>query len=257
MAITKKTGTQRMKLGILTPSRQRPGRLDSFIRSVHTFASNKNRVYTCSYIDNDDPRIEAYKSYYDQRSLFKNDFICTGPPQSVSKSWNILIEKVTELDIDVVIMGNDDMLYRTNNWDVLLEKEIEKYPDQIYCMWFEDMINGPNHCAFPIVSYKWIKTLGYYTPGHLPFKFLYNDTWIFDLGKRVNRCHFIPNVVNEHLHFTVNKSSVDETTKRNRGAQGFDARIDDKSLFEQTVINREQDAKKLQNVIDEYKCHNN
>ena len=64
-----------------------------------------------------------------------------------------------------------------------------------------DKINGEKHCAFPIVSKEWYKCLGRFTPGC--FNFGYNDTWIFEVGKMLDRCHFIPSVVVEHLHFSV------------------------------------------------------
>jgi len=237
-----------MRIAILTPSRARPGRLDSFIQSVYSTASDPSRVYCYNYIDSDDPRVSAYNDY--SKKQHQNSTNIVSDPQSVSKSWNVLAEAAMIFKaepVDVLIMGNDDMVYRTQEWDTLLRKEIEKYPDQIYCMWFEDLINGQNHCAFPIVSRKWYETLGYFTPGI--FNFLYNDTWIYDLGQRVGRIHFIPNVVNEHLHFTTGKSTADETTIRNRTPERFDARIVDKKIFDETSHLREKDAEKLRAVM--------
>ena len=101
---------------------------------------------------------------------------------------------------DILIMGNDDQEYQTQYWDTTLEGEVNKYPDDIYCAWFEDKINGPKHCAFPIISRKWYDTVGYFAPG--VFNFGYNDTWVYDIAKRVGRTHFIPDVVVEHKHFS-------------------------------------------------------
>jgi hypothetical protein len=234
-----------MKFAILTPSRQRPGRLDNFIQSVHNLAKEKDRVYTYNYIDSDDPRVNAYIEY--QRKQPENNINHIGVPQSVSKSWNVVAKLAFDSGADVLIMGNDDMLYRTQDWDVLLEKEIEKYPDQIYCMWFEDYINGANHCAFPIISRLWYQTLGYFAPGI--FNFGYNDTWVFDIGKRINRTHFIPHIVNEHLHFTTGKSAADETTQRNRTTERGNLYALDKVIFEKTEQERELEAEKLRVYI--------
>ena len=216
-----------MKIAVLTPTRARPGRLDSFVQSVHGLAKNKERVYTYNYIDSDDPRIKAYDDYRNKQPT--NSTNVTGDPQSVSKSWNVLAKMAIDEGADVLIMGNDDMMYRTEGWDEILEEETKKYPDDIYVMWFEDLINGENHCAFPIVSKTWYETVGYFTPGI--FNFGYNDTWIFDLGQRVGRTHFSPNVVNEHLHFTTGKSAADETTKRNRTAERGNLYEKDKVIF--------------------------
>ena len=235
-----------MKFAILTPSRQRPGRLDNFIESVHGLANDKGRVFTYNYIDSDDPRIKAYEEY--QRKQPVNNINCIGEPQSVSKSWNVIAQKAIDDGADVLIMGNDDMLYRTQDWDLLLDKEIEKFPDHIYCMWFEDLINGSNHCAFPIVSRVWYETLGYFAPGI--FNFGYNDTWTFDIAKRIGRTHFISNVVNEHLHFTTGKSGADETTQRNRTTERGNLYELDKVIFEQSAEERAKAALTLLQMMD-------
>ena len=50
-----------MNIAILTPTRQRPGKLDRLIDSVYQTASDKNTIYMYNYIDDDDPRISQYK----------------------------------------------------------------------------------------------------------------------------------------------------------------------------------------------------
>ena len=101
-------------------------------------------------------------------------------------------------------------------------------------MWFNDGINGEKHCAFPIISKKWFHTVGHFTPGI--FNFLYNDTWIFDIAKRIGRAHYIPHVTTEHLHFTTGKSEVDETTKRNRTGVRAHMPREDQIIFNNTKL---------------------
>ncbi len=72
----------------------------------------------------------------------------------------ILWQKIPGIG-DVIIMGNDDLIYRTPEWDNILIKELSTIKDDIYCAWFDDGINGEKHCAFPIISRKWVETLGY------------------------------------------------------------------------------------------------
>jgi hypothetical protein len=43
-------------IAILTPTRARPGRLDTFVNSVYQTAANPERVFCYNYIDEDDPR---------------------------------------------------------------------------------------------------------------------------------------------------------------------------------------------------------
>jgi len=227
------------KFSILTPTRGRPENAIRFANSVNKTAKDKSSFEQLFYVDNDDPRIDDY------RRLFPSNHnqvkVIYGEPMSVSKSWNILAEKCVG---DVLIMGNDDLVYRTDGWDEILDTERRKYQDCIYVMWFNDGINGARHCAFPIVSRKWYETLGYFAPGI--FEFLYNDTWVFDIGKRINRCHYIDRVLTEHLHFTAGKSNYDETYQRAR-RDGQSQR--DRALFENTVHDRCVAADKLNAAI--------
>ena len=112
------------------------------------------------------------------------------------------------------------------------------------------LINGKNHCAFPIVSKRWYETLGYFTPGI--FHFGYNDTWVYDIAKRIDRCHFIPNVTVEHLHFSTGKVSMDPTYHRNRTEERGNLYHLDNAIFDETSEERARDAEKLKKCMNEY-----
>ena len=237
------------KIAILTPTRSRPGKLDTFIQSVYSTATHPERIFTYNYIDADDPRIKAYEEYTSRQHNNSTNLI--GEPQSVSISWNVLANLAvneSEQPADILIMGNDDLIYRTPGWDDIIEEESLKFPDDIYCMWMEDLINGEKHCAFPIVSKKWYTTLGYFTPG--VFNFGYNDTWVFDVAKRIGRTHFIPNAVNEHMHFTTGKSGMDDTYNRNRTQDRGNLYEKDKIIFDDTESKRKEDADKLMELTN-------
>ena len=235
-------------ISILTPTRQRVSRLSDFVLSVYQHTEEKNRLEMLMYIDSDDPNKEHYMDYYDYLQTEFKDFmrvlfVC-GEPQSVSKSWTDLYKKSVG---DIIIMGNDDLIYKTPSWDRMVELESNAYEDDIYCMWMDDRINSDIHCAFPIVSRKWCDTLGYFTPG--VFHFGYNDTWVFDIAKRVNRCRFLGGVVAEHMHFAANKAPYDETYAKNRHEQNSYAL--DRHIFEseEMVQRRVVDAEKLKKVM--------
>ena len=224
---------------ILTPSRNRPDRLQDFIQSVFLWAANPHNVEMLVYVDNDDPQLEAYKNIQHEHVT-----IHIGEPISISKSWNILAAMAKN---SVFIMGNDDLLYRTSAWDIALDRELSVYQDDIYCAWMEDKINGESHCAFPIVSRLWYETLGYFAPG--VFHFGYNDTWVFDIAQRVDRCHFMPHIIAEHMHFSASKSSFDDTYARNRTQERGNLYHKDKDIYEATREQRHGDAQKLLAVI--------
>ena len=227
---------------ILTPSRNRPDRLEQFIDSVFPLALMPENIEMLVYIDLDDPAIIEYRNLESRTP--HNVLFTYGEHMSISKSWNILAAKSVN---SVLIMGNDDLLYRTVMWDTKLEEELAVYIDDIYCAWMEDKINGKSHCAFPIVSRLWYETLGYFAPG--VFNFGYNDTWVFDIAQRIDRCHFIPHIVAEHMHFSAKKATYDDTYARNRTQERGNLYHKDKDIYEATREQRHGDAQKLLAVI--------
>ena len=236
-------------ISILTPTRQRVNRLSEFVMSVYQHTEEKNRVEMLMYVDRDDPTKEQYLDFMLHCKSEFPDFlkvhIVFDEPKSVSKSWNDLYARSTG---DIIIMGNDDLLYRTPSWDKTVEVESNIFKDDIYCMWMDDRINSENHCAFPIVSKKWCETLGYFTPG--VFHFGYNDTWVFDIAQRVHRCRFLGKVVAEHMHFSQNKSHFDWTYERNRLSDHNHYQMD-KEIFDskEMIQKRIEAAEKLKKVM--------
>ena len=212
-------------ISILTPTRNRVSRLNDFIMSVYQHTRKKGRVEMLMYVDDDDPSKQQYKEYskhcQTEFADMLNIHFVFGEAKSVSKSWNDLYAKSVG---DILIMGND-------------------------CMWMDDMINDDRHCAFPIVSRKWCETLGYFTPG--VFEFGYNDTWVYDIAKRIGRCKWIGNVVAEHMHFSQSKSQTDDTYRRNRVGDRGNLYALDGQIFDslEMVEKRMADADKLRAVM--------
>ena len=220
------------KISILTPSRERPDRCLNFYNSVLETAKYPDNVELLFRIDNDDPKLNDYIKN------IKN--LTIGDPISISISWNEIANKCTG---NLLIMGNDDQLYETNNWDSILLDKVIKYKDEIYCAWFNDNLHQVRHCAFPIISRKWYNTLGYFSPGI--FNFFYNDTWIFDIAKRLDRLEYIYEVSVPHYHWTRSRK-MDNTTKRNSGS-GKGA-LDGK-IWNETEHRRIEEANKLRQVM--------
>jgi len=236
-------------ISILTPTRQRPQRLEQFIKSVYQCSAEKDRVEMLMYVDADDPAKELYLDFFEHCQTEFHDFLrihfIFGAPKSVSQSWNELYIRSVG---DIIIMGNDDLIYRTSRWDGIVDSTTKVYEDDIYCMWMDDRINKESHCAFPIVSRKWCETLGYFTPG--VFHFGYNDTWVFDIAKRVGRCRFLGGVVGEHMHFTQGKAIKDETYMRNREVGRNYYQMDEVIFNSKEMVQRRiDDAEKLKKVM--------
>jgi hypothetical protein len=238
----------RSTFSLLCPTRGRPDHVRRLVESVDQSASFPSRLELLFYVDNDDRSIMEYveffsaaQSRYPRLMRIKG---VTGEPKSVSLSWNDIARESVG---DVLLMANDDQVYGHTGWDVRLDEEILRFPDEVYCIWFNDGINGDKHCAFPIVSRRWYETVGYFTPGI--FDFLFNDTWIMAVAQLLGRVHYVGDVTVEHLHHCVNKSPLDTTYKRQLSCYHRDA-----DIFLRTDPIRRRDAALLLRVIKEAKA---
>ena len=166
-------------------------------------------------------------------------------------------------------MGNDDVIFRTQGWDTRLVEEIVSNPNigrQLTSVfYFNDGIHTtghrtrfqsksksgrPPHCAFPIVSRAWYKHIGYFVPE--VFNFGFNDDWIHDIADQLHRLHPIPDVLAEHMHLCVGKSSLDQTYTQNQ-ARGASLYSLDLPIFKKYKGLRKKHASMLLTLENSYR----
>ena len=237
-----------MIFSILTPTRNRPEKCERFVKSVKNTTKEHGRVELLFYVDNDDPSMGKYRKI---EEVYTTNFLrikmLEGKPKSVSKSWNDI---AAISNGDYMIMGNDDLTYETIGWDNKLEQHLRKLPDPYHMCWVNDDINGNKHCAFPIISREWYKTVDYFAPG--VFHFGYNDTWVYDIAKRIGRHKYFSDILVQHRHFSHHPSERDDTTDRNRTQEKGNLYKKDLVIFNQTQPIRQRDAEKIQHAIKEF-----
>jgi FkbM family methyltransferase len=239
-------------ISLLCPTRGRPDQAIRLALSVLATAAQPRRVELLFYVDADDPEKPKYIEEFKQHNLSLNQLmrclLLIGEPIGISKSWN---ELAARCQGDLLIMAADDQTYSDRGWDDRLDQEVKKFPDQIFCMWFNDGHWGEKLCTFPIVSRKWCLTLGYFTTGI--FECLYDDLWIMDLAKRIDRLHYIPDVLTEHFHWSYGKAAIDTTYQWKQVSQEGQLKPAvhrDMNLFGRTLYYRETDAKRLLAVME-------
>jgi hypothetical protein len=235
------------KISLLCPTRERVAMAETYIRSAFTTATYPKRVELLLYVDNDDLELKNYQAMVEKYATKRlKVYVIAGPPISVSQSWTHLAERSTG---HYLAMGNDDLVYVTKGWDVRLEEEAAKYPDDIFCMWFNDGLKKETHCTFPIISRKWYNTVGYFSPGI--FEFFFNDTWIMKIGEKIDRMHYVDDVIVEHRHFSSPKGyGKDSTTLRNRAGNAAGRNSRDQKIFNETEHLREEAAARLREVMN-------
>lgn len=232
-------------ISILTPSRGRPEGLHKLFQSINETMSGKIKVELLIGLDEDDPLISSYlytitgmrKKAHEKLTVnFQLDH-----RKMLARIWNDLAAKAEN---DWMTVGNDDMIFKTKDWDLTLEKYIEKsHPFNLY--FFDDGLQHGNHCAFPIISKDWVKALGYFFPEI--FHHNYVDTWIFDIAQRAKAWTYISEVKNQHLHYSLNLHPYDETYR-----QGNNYNEDDRVMYLSHMKEREAAAKIIELKIEQW-----
>lgn len=228
------------KISILCPSRGRPEIFERMVNSIVNNGTGRSEILV--YLDEDDPQRSAYP-------LTLVDEVVTGPSRGLGKIWNQLARFAKG---DLLMMANDDLVFITKEWDRrIIETINETAPrDDIFVAWADDGApNSAGRCTFPIVSRSWFEVLGYLAPEC--FHFLWHDTWVGDIGKRLGRTMFIADVLIEHRHYAFKKANYDETYRRHRtGIENAAKRKEDKLTFKQTSDERQRDAERLRQHME-------
>ena len=232
-------------ISILCPSRGRPERLDKYLNSLKKTATCISNYEVLLRLDNDDSTLE---DYYQVVSNYENVEIQVGASQPVGILWNLLARSANG---NLLMMGNDDVIQTSEDWDFIFLQESFKYEDEIFCLYGRDSFQkrrGTNYCTFPVVGRRWYKTLGYFTPEI--FMFGYNDTWIAELGNKINRLIHVSSVEFDHHHFSYFPEYLDDTYQRNRNSMQFHK---DKKTFQENQQTLNNHALKLRKAIETYR----
>jgi len=233
-------------LSILVPSRERPELLNRFLKSVDDTILEAVEILV--FVDHDEPRLEEYEfCIHNWRGKLRVELFTAKGITTVGQAWNFLYKRSIG---DFLMMGNDDLVCITQGWDAIVKKNlVESYDDAICLAWTNDLSGQSHtHCAFPIVHRTWVETLGYFTTAH--FHFLLNDTWIFDIAKKLDRLCYLPDVKIEHRHFAFQKAKYDNTYKKHRvGEDAKEKRRYDFKVYKELEYRREEDAQKLYDYI--------
>jgi hypothetical protein len=188
-------------ISVLIPTRQRPGRLRETIKSINetTFIVPEILCYVS----------DCDRSYEQETGFYYAKFI-RGPRVTFSDLWNQLIPHATN---DILMLCADDVIFRTPNWDLDIERAFAAVPDRILLAYGDDGgPNGKRFASLPFVSRRWVETVGYFTPPG--FSADYSDTWPNDVAEMIGRKQFV-NVLIEHMHHVWGKAEKDKTYQEN------------------------------------------
>ena len=218
------------KLIIIVPTRGRPHLMERLIESWKKTTLGLSRILRV--LDEDDQ--------LNYNTLGGNDVdiaVCFRPRRN-------LVEKLNDFVLDYVEDGylaigfiGDDCVFMTPGWELPIIEWLEK---NVGICYGNDLLQGENLPNNVFIHVNIISTLGFMAPPEL--KHYYIDNYWKDLGLRLGKLHYFPEIVIEHRHWSNNKEVKDATYSEAEVLMGEDRTTWDS--YRQTKL--AEDVKKIQ-----------
>lgn len=180
---------------IVLASRGRPEKIEGFYETWRKTTSGYSEVLTC--LDNDDPTLFEYKKHKDITiDISKGCWLC--------EKYNKIFIRFNSYRY--YYMVSDDHRIRTQNWEKTFMDKVEKSGGKGVC-YGNDLMFGEKLPTAAFVSGNMLRPIGYIAIPGLIHMFV--DKFFMELGKACGKLFYFPDVIVEHMHFTVGKSPID------------------------------------------------
>ena len=185
-----------MTLLVMVPTRWRRENAE---RSLKSFTENTDSADIVYITDDDDQdTYEGMDWGQAQHVVFDTEGERTGKARKINHVTSLLADKY-----DAFMYIGDDYLFGTPHWDTILLKKLEGMGGT--GMVFGDTKRRNDIPEAVIITADIVKELGHFAEPSLAHYFTGN-VWA-ELGGRANLIRYYPEVVFEHLHYQVNKST--------------------------------------------------
>lgn len=184
-----------MRVALIVPTRGRPDKALELSRVIDETSTTTDLIFG---LDDDDPELLNYIE-----AVGHNTFD-VAPRGGMNATLNNIARRAAWAYDFLAFMG-DDHRPRTRNWDGLL---IESISDFNYGIAYgNDLIQGENLPTAVLMDSRIVRKLGFMAPPEQ--RHLYLDDFWRDLGKSLGTLRYNPQVIIEHMHFSVGKSEQD------------------------------------------------
>lgn len=220
-------------ISILCPTRGRPEEFSRMVCSARDMATHSKRIEVIAYLDENDPRLWAYKTWGNKQII--------GEQIILSEMWN---ECYRQAEGEILMHCGDDIVFRTPGWDSIVRDEFDRSEDKIILVHGDDC--SPNTDALATHGFlhrRWVEAVGYFVPPL--FSSDWNDVWLTEVADMIGRRVKVP-IITEHMHYAFEKSTYDDTYRQREERGARDGVVE---LFNQTKRNRTSDAEKLRAVM--------
>lgn len=187
-------------LGILVPSRGRPGNLRRLIDAISATATGEVRIYT--RVDDDDPTRDEYLA-------LEGVHITTGPRIYYGPSLNQLAPIADADGCDRLAMFGDDVVPETHGWDRLLIDALDGRLGVAYGSDGLEHKHAPDLPTHYVTQTEISRRLGWFAPPTMRHLFL--DNVARDLGKGLGNFVYVPEAKIRHLHPWAGLAERDQT----------------------------------------------
>ena len=179
------------KVSVLVPTR---GRVERLRKLIESFEQTHNGVAQMVFrVDEDDPDTRDY--------LFERCFpqalspyrVVVGPRlegyRSLPRFFNQMLSVATG---DVLMCGNDDMVFRTAGWPALILNAANRYPDGLFDLGMAT--HNETHYPFSVVSRAAVNAMGFLWDPRI----FWGDIFLRDVMAHFGRCEMLPHVQVDH-----------------------------------------------------------
>lgn len=221
-----------IKYSFLIPTRNRVPDLIALLDSIKSTTRAPGNLEIVLGVDEDDQATRDM--FFDGLNIKKTFF---KPGLTMGAMNNACLAASTG---KYVMLMNDDMLIRTDGWDVILEQVLESIRDDIFLCHINDLLFGEKLCCFPMVSRTYCEIANgicpdYYERYRIDDHIYHVFNLLAQAGHR--RIYYFPEVVFEHLNFEVmssgDKAYLYDKPTLDRDAYQFDLHLEErKSLAE-------------------------
>jgi hypothetical protein len=171
------------RISVLVPTRKRLKRLDTLLESFERTASVESAELVFR-VDIDD--VETLKR-------LEGHWIHVGPRLKGYGSMPQFFNEMAELASgDVLMCGNDDMVFRTPGWADRLLAVANRYPDGLFNLGVKTL--NETHFPFSTVSKTVVQKLGFLWDPRI----FWGDMYLRDVMACFGRCVMVPDVVIDH-----------------------------------------------------------
>tara|TARA_B100000686_G_scaffold354471_1_gene464942 strand:+ start:10957 stop:11796 length:840 start_codon:yes stop_codon:yes gene_type:complete len=224
-----------INISVVLPSRGRPERLDQLLESISLTATDLTKLEVVILLDKDDSiNYSQIKTYN-----INCNFIVGNSGRTMGE---LNQDCVFHAKGDVIFFMNDDVIFRSLAWDIILLEKISLMLDSKYIMYPNDLFKGSKLCTFPIMDRKFLLKNLDIIPSNYLGSFM--DLHIMDIFKAYSggsRILYIPDIVCEHKHYRTDQSLLDDTyLKRDR--------FKDDLIFIQLSGSRANITSRLENI---------